>query len=219
MGKKSSATVRYDFNAIGQEARKAILLADKHAAKIGNRLPAGFTKQLGNEVDGLDVAVPAVMNSKDSRIQLTAVQTTALGTGYRLVKAFLTSVKSERPEKDVLVAYGVGTKINSRVVKDVKAAIQKLLDRLSAQPGDMARFHFVQEDVDALKTAYSVVETADRAQEAGRAKGPQVTQDRNTKARSVLRGIRKIAGAGMRACNTDPALYKEFEALIVKKAA
>jgi hypothetical protein len=206
-----------DFNSIGRAARAAILLADQHAKEIGARLPVGFTKQLGDDANSLDVAVPAAMNSKDSRVQLTAVQTAALRGGHKLVKGFLASVKGENPGKEVLLAYGVGVKVNPRVVKDVKAAIKKILDRLAAQPADMKRFDFIQEDVDALKTAYDVIETADRDQEDGRAAGPQVTRARNALANKILRAIKKIAGAGMRACTADPVAYAAFEALIVRK--
>jgi Asp-tRNA(Asn)/Glu-tRNA(Gln) amidotransferase A subunit family amidase len=210
---------RWDFNAIGQMARKAILLADGHAVEIGSRLPPGFTKQLAADTDSLDVAVPVAMNNKDSQVQLTAAQGSALETGYKLVKAIRASVKGENPEKDVLLAYGVGIRINPRVVKDVKAAIKKILDRLAAQPADIKRFDFVQEDVDALKAAYAVIETADRDQEAGRAGGPAVTRGRNALANKILRAIKKIAGAGMRACAGDAAAYASFEALIVRKAS
>ena len=206
-----------DFNAVGQLGRKAVLLADGHAAEIGARLPAGYTKLVADDINSLDVAVPAAMNSKDNRVQLTAVQTTALATGYDLVKAFRTSVKSEGPDKDILLAYGVGANINPRLVKDVKAAIKKILDRLAAQPAEMKRFHFVQEDVDALKAAYDVIETADRDQETGRAEGPQVTRDRNANARRILAAVKKIAGAGMRACVKDPKAYAAFEALVAPK--
>ena len=215
---KKNIAPKRDFNAVGQLGRKAVLLANDHAAEIGARLPAGYTKLVTDDINSLDVAVPAAMNSKDNRVQLTAVQTTALATGYDLVKAFRASVKSEAPDKDVLLAYGVGAKINPRLVKDVKAAIKKILDRLVAQPAEMKLFHFVQEDVDALTAAYAVIETADRDQEAGRAEGPQVTHDRNVIARRILQAVKKIAGAGMRASLHDPQAYAAFHALIGGKA-
>lgn len=170
MASKTAATKpKQDFNAIGQLARKALLLAEAHAVAIGDRLPAGFTKRLADDVANLDRAVPAAMNSKDGRIQLTAAQTTALAWGHSVVMAIRAAVKSEEPDRDVLLAFGVGTRVNRRVVKDVKAALKKIIDRLAAQPGDVQRFDIVQDDVDGLTA--SLIETADRDQEAGRAGG------------------------------------------------
>lgn len=207
-----------DFSIIEQAGLKAKNLADQYKTEIGNRLSAVFILAFAADLAGLVVAVPTAITTQQGSVQLTAAQATALGKGYLLAKGFRETVKSQEPGDDVLLAYGVGARTNKKLVKDVTAALQMILDRILAMPAEAAMFEFVTEDTDALKAALTAIKDADKAQEAGRAAAPQTTKDRNATARRILAGIKKIAGAGMRALVDNPTAYANFEALITKKA-
>lgn len=207
-----------DFNNITQLALKAQGLATKYASDIGNRLSATFLTSFAGDITALGNAVPAAITKRDGKIQLTAAQTTALATGHRLVMGIRTTVKAHTGDDDVLLAYGVGTKTNKLLVKDVTAALQKILDRVQAQPAEAASFDIVAEDVKAITGALAAIAQADKDQEAARAAAPQTTKDRNATARRLLDGVKKIAGAGMRTFTGDDTIHANFEALVSKKA-
>jgi hypothetical protein len=216
---RATSKPKRDFNQIGQLARKARGLATQHQAKIGNRLDPTFLASFDNDVIELSTVVPAAMASRDGQIQLTAAQTTALATGYQIVKAIRETVKSHEPEKDVLLAYGVGSRTNKLLVNEVKTALQRIFDRITSNPPEAKTFSIVAEDIAAIEQAIQAIDAADQVQEAARAAAPLSTQQRNATARRVLSGIKKIAGAGMRACVDDPTGFISFEALVTRKAA
>jgi hypothetical protein len=215
---KGDSKPRQNTNAINQLGLKARDLATQHQVKIGSRLPPAFLASFANDLTGLVTAVPAALTARDGKVQLTAAQSTALLLGYKLVKGVRTTVKGHEPDKDVLLAYGIGSNINPKVVKDVTSAIQKILDRLTAQPAEAAAFDIVDDDVTALNAALKTIEQADQAQEAARARAPQTTAQRNATARRLLAGVKKIAGAGMRTFVDDATIYANFEALVTKTA-
>lgn len=206
-------------NLINQVGIQAQALAVEHEGRIGARLTADFLAVFAADLAGLLVAVPAVMTAKAGKVQLTAAQSSALDAGAKLVKGVRTTIKGHEADKPVLLAYGIGTPINKAVVKDVTAAIQKILARVTAEPAEAAAFDLVPADVDALHAALTAIRKADEAQEIARATAPLTTAQRNATARRLLAGIKKIAGAGMRAFADDPAVYANFEALLTKSAS
>ena len=213
---KGTTKPKQTTNAINLAALKAQALAVKHQVKIGGRLSPAFLLAFAADLAAIVTAVPAVITARDGQVQLTAQQTTALSTAYNLAKGIKTTVKSHNPDKDVLLAYGVGAPVNKLSVPQVTAAVQKILDRLAAAPAEATAFGIIDLDVKALQDALQAIKDADLAQEAARAAVPQTTAQRNATARSLLAGIKKIAGAGMRTFMDDAAVYAEFEGLIPK---
>jgi len=213
---KSTDKPKQDLNAINQLGLKAHGLATQHQAAIGARLSPGFLTALADDLAALVAAGPQVITTRHGSVQLTAAQNQALLAGYKLVKALRTTVKGHEPEKDVRLAYGIGTKVNTGIVKDVTAALQTILDRVTAYPEEALSFGIVNEDISALNAAIAAIAQADQEQEQARAQAPQTTAQRNVTARRILAGIKKVAGAGMRAFADDPTLYGSFEALAGK---
>jgi hypothetical protein len=210
-----------DFSAILQEGLKAQNLATQNATAIGARLSAAWLTSYAADLASLPETVPAAIATHDGAVQLTAAQASALDAGYNLVRGIKETVKSYGPEKDVLLAYGVGTRVTNRLVKEVVAALQKILARVQAAPAEAASFDIVAADIAALQAALAAIQAADTAQEAGRAAAPQSTAQRNATARRVLAGIKKIAGAGMRTfasgATANATLYENFAELLGKK--
>jgi hypothetical protein len=216
---KSDTRPDKDINVIVQTGIKAQNLAAKYATTLGARLSATFLATYAGDLAALPGTVPDAMTKRDGAVQLTAAQATALLNGYNLVKGIKHTVRSQGPEKDVLLAYGVGVRMSKLLVKDVTNGINKILARVKANTTEAASFDIGTADTDALNAALAAIQAADLAQEAGRAAVPQSTKTRNATARRVLAGIRKIAGAGMRAFPEDPTVFAQFEALITSSKA
>jgi hypothetical protein len=216
---KLDAKPRQDWTEITQLGLTAQALAKKYATDIGTRLPATFLTTYAADLASLPAAVPNVITTKSGAVQLTAAQTTALDQGYQLGKGIKLTVKSYSPDKGVLLAYGIGAHVNKLVVKDVVASLTTILNRVTAEPAEATSFDITSDDVNALKAAIAAIQTADSTQEQGRASAPQATKDRNATARRILAGVKKIAGAGMRAFVGQDTVYSAFEALVTKTAA
>jgi hypothetical protein len=214
---KGDTKPRQDFNLILQDGIKAQNLATQYASALGSRLSAAFLTAYAADLAALPDKVPAVITTHDGSVQLTAAQVTALEEAYKLVRGLKETVKSQTGDKDILLAYGVGTRVNKLLVKEVTAAVNKILGRMKANAAEAASLDLVDSDTQALQAALASIQKADKAQEAGRAAAPQSTAARNACARRVLAGIRKIAGAGMRTFNTDATVYANFAALISTK--
>lgn len=215
---KGDTAPKQDIHVIHQLGQKAQDLALQHQAQIGARLPSAFFASFAEDLPSLVAALPAVIVARGGQVQLTAAQNVALLNGYNLVKGFRTTVRGQQPDKEVLLAYGIGDKTNKASVSEVTAAIQKVLDRVADQPGEAAAFDFVKEDVTALNEALAAIQQADAMQEKARATSPQTTAQRNITARRVLAGVKKIAGAGMRTFVANATVYANFEALLTKAA-
>ncbi len=192
----SDTRPRQDFSAIVQEGIKAQNLATQNATAIGARLSATWLTSYAADLAALPDTVPTVIATHDGAVQLTAAQASALEAGYNLVRGLKETVKSHNVDKNVLLAYGVGTRVNKLLVKEVVAAIQKIVARVQAAPAEAAGFDIVAADTTALQAALAAIQAADTAQEAGRAAAPQSTAQRNATARRVLAGDQSIAGGG-----------------------
>ncbi len=210
--KNGDSKPKQDWQAIVQLALKAQALANEYATQLGKRVPATFLTSFAADLTSLNSAVPAAMNAHHGAVQLTAAQDAALLTGYNLVAGARTAVRGQTSDKDVLLAYGVGVEVRM-LVKDVKTALQKIIDRATAQVAEADGFGIVDDDVTAMKNALTAIDAADVAQEAARASAPKTTKDRNAIARRLLAGVKRIAGAGMRVFASDPTTRAAFAAL------
>lgn len=213
---KGDTRPRQDFNHITQQALKAQALAIEYGPQIGMRLTAEFLGTYAADVARLVSALPDTITAHDGSVQLTAAQAAALNAGHKLIKSLRMIVKGHSPDKEVLLAYGVGAKMNRRLVKDIKAGLQKIADRLEAEPGEAARFGFIPEDLAALHEQLAAIEKADSAHGMARATAPRATKQRNATARRILAGIKRIAGAGMMTFRHDATVFANFEALTKK---
>src|SRR6185437_7105095 len=203
---------KQDWQEIVQLALKAEALATEYATPLGKRIPAAFLTSFAADLTSLNAAVPAAMNAHHGAVQLTAAQQTALLTGYNLVAGARMAVRGQTSDKDVLLAYGVGVKV-PMLVKHVKTALQKIVDRATAEPAEAEGFGIVDDDVTAMKNSLTAIDQADVAQEQARASAPKTTKDRNAIARRLLAGVKRIAGAGMRVFASDPTTRAAFAAL------
>jgi hypothetical protein len=220
---KGDTKPKQDWNEIGQAGLKAQGMAVEYATIIGARLSAAWLTSYGADVTALPLVVPQTITTHAGAVQLTSAQATALENGYNLIRGIRETVKSFSPAKDVLLGYGIGTGVDKALVKEVTAALQTIIARLEANTAEATSFDIVAVDLAGLQAALLAIQQSDTAQEAGRASAPLSTQQRNATGRRVMAGIRKIAGAGMRAFSTPPnvnaTIYANFAGLISKKKA
>ncbi len=218
--KKALATKKpkETLSVITQRGLKAQSLAMANQATLGKRITSTFLTTLGSDLTSLGAVGASVITAHDGSVQFTAAQNSALVSGHALVTAARTAVKGQQPAKDVLLAYGVGTKTSKLLVKDVSAALGKIITRATAEPTEAAAFGIIADDVASMTAAVAAIKTADSAQEAARAAAPLTTQQRNLTLRRVLASVHLIAGAGMLAFANDATNRALFAALIRKAA-
>lgn len=204
--------------AIIQTALKAQELAQDNQAGLGKRIKPAFLAAFEADILALDVAVPAVQTVRDGSVQLTATQLTALTAGCHVIKGIREAVKGQNPKDDVRLAYTVGVRVQRRVVKSVRSALDTIGKRIAAQPTEAESFGITDEDAKAVTDAIAAIDKASQAQDAALAAVPATTRERNQIARRLLKGIKLISGAGMRAFATDSTLYPRFAALTEKGA-
>jgi hypothetical protein len=166
--------------------------------------------------DFMKKIVSAVAGAKDGSVQSTAAQSSALEQGYNMVTAVRRSVARARPSRAVSLAYGVGGKLSKSLVKDVTNALQKIVNRATANAAEAASFGILAADVTAFTAQIAAIKAADQAQEQARAQAPQTTMQRNATMRRILFAVDRIAGAGMIQFANDATTRAEFEALIQK---
>jgi hypothetical protein len=208
------ARVNKGFSEVTQVGIKARELVTEYQQQLSPRLDPALLTTLTADLGLLGAVVPAAKGAKEDSVQATAHQSSALEQGHRMVTAVRAAVGRTRPGRNVSLAYGVGTKTSKNVVKDVKNALQKIIDRASDNPEEAASFGILPADVKAYTDQIAAIDAADQAQEHARARAPLSTKVRNATARRILEAVDRIAGAGMIAFATSPTERASFEALI-----
>jgi hypothetical protein len=188
---------RKDFTAITQSGLKALSLALDHQAVIDPRLPAGTVAGLEEDLEALGAAIPGAVQVRHEAKAATTAQNTMLKQGYAQVLAIRKAVRKAEAPKDVQKAYGVGQATAPNRVRDVKAALQQVIDRATIAPAEAAGFGLLAQDVDALKAVLASITDADTRQEKKRASAPRSTKQRNLTANRIVQASARIAGAGL----------------------
>ncbi len=209
----TAAHPKHAFADIALLGRKASNLAVLHQAALAPRLPLGALSALIADLDALAVAVPGARQVRAEARVATVAQTATLDDGYAHVKAVRSAVKKGGAPKEVRKAYGVGQNIDPRLVRDVKAALNQILDRAAENPEEAAGFGLVQQDLEAIAFAHQAITDADKTQDHKQVTAPRSTQERNRTANRILKAVARIAGAGGLAFARDPELLAAFSAL------
>ncbi|MDI1483021.1 hypothetical protein [Polyangium sp. y55x31] len=202
-----------DFNAITQLGLKALNLAVTHAAALGPRLPQGMIEALSDDIEKLGDVVPGAKQARSEAVAATSAQNVALAQGYAQVRQMRAAIRRAQAPTDVKHAYGIGQKVYETSVRDVKAAIQQILDRAKENPAEAASLGIVQKDLDGLAAALVAITNADAVQEQKRASAPLTTQERNRMGNRILAAVARIEGAGRMEFAKDEANRASFEAL------
>jgi hypothetical protein len=202
-----------DFTSITQTGLKAYNLANTHRPEIDARLP-GTLDALGADLETFGAAVPGTVQARHEAQAATTTQNAVLKKGYAQVRAIRATVRKTTTKKEVRRAYGIGQVTNPKVVRDVTAAIQQIVDRAAQAPQEAAEFGLSDAAIAALKTFLASLTDADVTQEKKRAHAPLSTKQRNVTANRILNAAVLVAGAGMLAFADDPVTHASFDALM-----
>ncbi|MDI1477156.1 hypothetical protein [Polyangium sp. y55x31] len=204
---------RKNFSAIAQLGLKALNLALVHAAALDPRLPPGLVEDVLADVEKLGDVVPSAKQARSESVAATSAQNVALAEGHTRVRQVRAAVRRAMAPADVKRGYGVGRKLKTRVVSDVKAAIQQILDRAKEKPAEAESLGIVKKDLDGLALSLTAITDADAKQEQRRASAPLTTQERNRIGNRILAAVARIEGAGRLEFANDPVKRASFEAL------
>ena len=209
----TSAHPNQEFAGITLLGLKASTLAILHQAALEPRLPPATLSILVDDLERLGAIVPGARQVRQEAKVATAARDAALRAGYERVTAVRSAVKNARASKEVKKAYGVGQVVRAGLVRDVKAVLQQILDRASANPEEAASFGIVKKDLEAIAAAHQAITDANRGQGHKQAKAPLSTQERNRTANRILAAVARIAGAGGLEFAEDPEVRAAFKAL------
>ena len=87
---------------------------------------------------------------------------------------------------DVKHAYGIGQYMNPRIVRDVKAAIQQILDRAKGDAVEARSLGIVKKDLEGMQAALAAIKDADTVQEQRRASAPGGWSSPTTRGRARI---------------------------------
>ncbi len=209
----NSTLPRRDFTAITQLGLKALTLTQEHAAALAPRLPQGLVEGLSSDIAALGDVVPDAKRARSEATAATSAQNVALERGFARASAIRTAVRRAKAPADVKRAYGVGQKVKKTCVRDVKAAIQQILERAKEKPAEAEALGIVKKDMESLTQALAAITDADAVQEQKRATAPLSTQERNRTGHRILAAVARIEGAGRIEFADDEAKRARFEAL------
>ncbi len=202
---------------ITQGGLAAYNLATKYATDLTGRLtPATLVGDLKTDLASLGVVVPAAQTAHGQAVAATAAQNSALEVGYQMLSAARLSVSRKSSDPAVRKGYGIGTRTNKAVVKDVVNGLQTIVTRAQGNAAEATRLAILPADITRYTAQIAAVTAADQAQETARAAAPQTTKQRNATARRILNAIDEIAGAGAIAFDVSPTERALFEALVKK---
>ncbi|MFT3767632.1 MAG: hypothetical protein QM820_19430 [Minicystis sp.] len=202
-----------DFANIKQRGLKALNLALVYAAEIGPRLGPNLVSELQNDLGTLGVVVPGAKQAHDEAQGATVTQTVVLSRGYEKASVVRTAVRKAKASDEVKKAYGVGQRMDRRLVRDVKAALNQIIDRATKVPAEAASLGILPQDIDAMKELVETISDAHQTQDEKQASAPQTTKQRNATGNRILAAIGRIEGAGLIHFTDDPTVRASFEAL------
>ncbi len=205
-----------EFSWIIRNGLEALGLANSFKGELSPRLPPTLLAQLETDLTNLGAHIPGVKQAQNIAQTATLNQDESLARGYALVSAVRTALGRSEASAETRKAYGVGLKVNPKMVKDVLLALGVMVDRATKNPGEAAELGLLASDVTALSEARAAVEAANAAQEKERTNAPLSTKLRNETARRIMAAVDKIVGAGVIQFAQNPAERERFEALIGK---
>jgi hypothetical protein len=202
-----------DWTSITRRGLTALSLVQTYSVELSPRLPKSLVQDLTTDVTVLESVIPGARQARNDVRSATIAERTACAQGYALVKQIRAGARKAKAPADVKAAYGVGQHDSPRVTRDVKAAIQQILERAKANPQEAADLGIVQKDIDALNLALATLTEADTQQAQLSANAPLSTKERNRTANRILTAVARIEGAGRIEFAHDEATLAAFTAL------
>lgn len=204
---------RVDFAEVIQIGWKAVGFLEKYQDKLVSRLPAGLQEGLKADLTGLSGLVADAAEARTTAKGATAGQDTAAENAAAIITGIRGAVRKSGMPASVGKAYGVGAKVDPRLVRTVLANGAVILERAAKQPEEARAAGVLDTDLAELRTLLQSLATVDEEQERIVAAKPMTTGERNKAARRVLDAVKRVSAAGELAFARDPELRAQFDAL------
>jgi hypothetical protein len=209
----SAKKPKKDFSDITDAGLDALTLAAADRDALTARLPAGLLGGLSSDLRALDVAVPAAIQAKVDAKVSTAERNHDLETAAQHVTAIRNAVETHL-SKSARRGYGVGTKMDHTVVKQVVAAINTILARAAEHTVEIRAAGVVDTDLEALKHDLTAIDASKKTQRDRTLAKPQATKERNRAANRILFAVRAVSSAGVLAFASNGEKRDEYAALV-----
>jgi hypothetical protein len=215
--KVAAATkVAIDAAALLANGGAAYALAVANQAVVAPRMPAGTINGLAADLTLLGAApaaAPAAAAAGGAGAAVTPTLSDALAKALKLLSAAHEAVKRGKPKAGVRKAWGVTEGGKGDDVKRVEAAMEKVVERATAEPGEALGFGILAGDVAVMQGALADLKAA----EATHAAGGLTRKEKSAAEGRVRTAIERIAGAGVMAFALDgTGVRASFEALVAK---
>ena len=158
--------------------------------------------------------MPGALTARQQKKGATAtVATTAAAAASRI-----SAMRSALTHAPVLAgfrkAWGVGQKVQPRVVSSVLAAAELIARRAASAPDEARAAGITTADLTSLAAAATALGGADLTQETSKLSAKAATAARNAAGLRVLDATNRIGTAGQLEFHDEPAIAAEFSALL-----
>jgi hypothetical protein len=178
---------------LGVEAH-TLVRADREA--LEPRLTPSLIDGLTADLTALGLLGPGTVQKRAERSASTLRQEEAAGRVAAIVAAMRGSVRAADLGAASRKSWGVGNKLESRVVGKVIAAGELALARGTSAPDEARAAGILPSDLDSLRAALTALRGADTSQEQSKVDAKQATRARNQAHRRIEDAVKRIAAAG-----------------------
>jgi hypothetical protein len=197
------------------KAHSAINLVKKYQGKIIDRLTPG-------EFDRLLVNLTLLEKKGSGQTETLIVQKTetqSVGSksneAYESVSAIRKLVTKTTSDKEIRTAFGIGTKVSSNSISELKASINIIAEGYRKFTEWANSSGIIESDISALQAFIPLLTTAINTREEAKTGRTTTTIDKDVIQRSVEDIVTKISGIGVLVFHqSNPELVALFEALI-----
>ncbi len=188
-------------------------------SRLEPRLAAGL-------IDGLAADLPllldAAMQAADTRQAKKASTKTQVAAAERLqdqVMALRSVLRMRKAPAELCTLAGVGKPVKSGVVGSILESAALMLSAYDSRPADFRLLGVLPADIEAVRTLYGQLASADQAQEALKVTAREKTARRNAAHKRVQEAIAAIAGAAELAFLGRPDRLELYRSLVPRRPA
>jgi len=189
-------------------------LATEHAARVTPRLTAGLVDGLAADLTVHGALVPGALSARQEKKGATATVATIAGGAAARIASIRSAITHAGLSAGSRKAWGVGQKVQARVVSSVIAAATVIASRASTAPEEARAAGILAADLAGLAAAATALGGADLTQENSKRTAKTATAARNIAGRRILDATRRIATAGQLEFHDDADIGAEFTALL-----
>lgn len=194
-------------------AAHALVTEDR--AALEPRLSPALIDGLGADLSAFGELAPGAIQERAERKASTVGQHEAAARVAALVSGMRLAVTNAGLGAAARKAWGVGQKVDARVVKRTVAAGEMAARRGATAPDEARTAGILPSDLEALAAALDALRGADAAQEQKKTTAKVATRARDDAHRRIEDAVKRIAAAGvLQFGGTDPGRAAKYAELL-----